>query len=71
MSDTASSIPDWGTGSGVLMSRWMTVRMGLVRSAFVVVRKATRASFVKFVAVILIVFVWICKKRDGCVVVVL
>jgi hypothetical protein len=36
MSDTASSIPDWGTGSGVLISRVMDVRiMGLVRRALV------------------------------------
>jgi hypothetical protein len=44
--------------------------MGLVRSAFVVARKATRASFVKFVAVIFDCICVFCKKRDGGVVVV-
>ena len=55
MRATASSIPDWGTGSGVLISRVMTVRTrtGLVRRALVLLAKATieaRASFVNLVA---------------------
>ncbi len=58
MRETASSIPDWGTGSGVLMSREITVRIGLVRRALVVpdtmeVRRVARASFVNLVAGIL------------------
>lgn len=53
MRDTASSMPDWGTGSGVLMSRTIWVRMGLVRRALVdaAERRAAMASFVYFVAV--------------------
>ena len=54
--ETASSIPAWGTGSGVLISREITVRIGLVSNAFVVVvdvemvRIAANANFVNLVA---------------------
>jgi hypothetical protein len=53
MRETASSIPDCGTGSGVLISLVMTVLTGLVRRALVPAAKATieaRASFVNLVA---------------------
>jgi hypothetical protein len=53
MRETASSIPDCGTGSGVLISLEMTVLMGLVRRALVPAAKATieaRGIFVNLVA---------------------
>jgi len=57
ISETASSIPLWGTGSGVFMSREITVRIGLVIKALVVVelhetvaRMVARANLVNLVA---------------------
>ena len=69
MRETASSIPDWGTGSGVLMSRVMVVRMGLVRRALVEAaeRSAAMASLVYFEAV-MVIDVWIeegVERRAG------
>lgn len=60
MRETASSIPDCGTGSGVLISLVMTVLTGLVRRALVPAAKATieaRASFVNLVAGIFDIFI--------------
>jgi hypothetical protein len=62
MSDTASSIPDWGTGSGVLISRVMDVRiMGLVRRALVddvAERSAAIASLVCLLKVMIEMMVY-------------
>jgi len=59
--ETASSIPAWGTGSGVLISREITVRIGLVSNAFVVVvemvRIAANANFVNLVANIFLIYI--------------
>ena len=61
--ETASSIPAWGTGSGVLISREITVRIGLVSNAFVVVdvemvRIAANANFVNLVANIIDIYLY-------------
>lgn len=60
--ETASSIPAWGTGSGVLISREITVRTGLVSNAFVVdvemVRIAANANFVNLVANIIDIYLY-------------